>query len=205
MIATGVARPRAQGQLITRTEIPLATAKPTVSPRKSQTRNVITEIVITAGTKIPETLSATFAMGAFVAAAPSTIFIIWERVVSSPTLVASHFMNPLWFIVAAETEEPIVLSTGTLSPVRADSLTAVSPSRIIPSTGMLSPGRTTKISPLRTSSIPTEISSPSRITDAVLGARFIRERRASVVFPFERASSIFPTVMSARIIAADSK
>ena len=108
---------------------------------------VITAIVITAGTNTPETRSAIFAIGALVAAASLTIFMIWERVVSSPTLVASHLINPDWFTVAAETMSPASLSTGILSPVSADSLTAVVPSRITPSTGIFSPGRTTKMSP----------------------------------------------------------
>ena len=70
---------------------------------------------------------------------------------------------------------------------------------------MLSPGRTTKMSPVRTSSIPTSTSFPSRIRTAVFGASFIRLRSASVVLPLDMASSIFPTVISAGIIAADSK
>ncbi len=73
IIATGVARPNAHGQLITRTEIPRASANPTVSPAKSQTAMVITEIAITAGTKTPDTRSATLAIGALVAAASLTI------------------------------------------------------------------------------------------------------------------------------------
>lgn len=43
------------------------------------------------------------------------------------------------------------------------------------------------------------------IAAAVFGASFISPFNASVVFPFDLASSIFPTVISARIIAADSK
>ena len=79
---------------MTRTEMPLARAKPKVSPASSQPRVVTMAMVITAGTKTPETRSATFAMGALVAAASLTIWIIWERVVSSPTRVASQRMNP---------------------------------------------------------------------------------------------------------------
>ena len=94
IIATGVARPRAQGQLITSTEMPLARAKPTVCPAKSQPSVVITAMVITAGTKMPDTLSATFAMGALVAAASLTIWIIWDNVVSSPTRVAWQRIKP---------------------------------------------------------------------------------------------------------------
>ena len=73
MIATGVARPNAHGQLITNTEIPLANAKPKSTPTKSHTITVTIAIEITAGTKTPDTLSATFAIGAFVAAASLTI------------------------------------------------------------------------------------------------------------------------------------
>ena len=40
---------------------------------------VITAMLITAGTKMPDTLSATFAMGALVAAASLTIWIIWDK------------------------------------------------------------------------------------------------------------------------------
>ena len=75
-MATGVARPRAQGQEITSTEMPLARAKPTVCPRRSQTRVVATAMEMTAGTKTPETLSAILAMGALVAAASLTIWMI---------------------------------------------------------------------------------------------------------------------------------
>ena len=94
IIATGVASPRAHGQLITNTDIPLARAKPIPSPKSSHTIIVTAAINITAGTNMPDTLSATFAIGAFVAAASLTIFMIWESVVSSPTLVASHLINP---------------------------------------------------------------------------------------------------------------
>ena len=160
---------------------------------------VITAMVITVGTKTPDTLSAIFAIGALVAAASDTILMIWESV------VASQRKNPDWFVVAALTEEPFCLSTGILSPVSAASLTALLPSMTIPSTGMFSPGRTTKISPCRTSAIDTVTSCPSRTTVAVFGASRIRLFKASVVLPFAWDSSIFPTVMSVRIIAADSK
>ncbi len=205
IIATGVARPNAQGQLITNTEIPLASAKPIDCPATSHPNIVTNAMAITAGTNTPDTLSATFAMGAFVAAASLTILIICESVVSSPTLVALHLINPDWFTVAADTLSPVCLSTGMLSPVSAASLTALMPSSTMPSTGIPSPGLTTKISPVITSSIATSVSLPSRTSVAVLGDIFIRLLSASVVFPLERASNIFPTVISAKIIAADSK
>ena len=160
---------------------------------------------MTAGTNTPETLSATFAIGAFVAAASLTIRMICESVVSSPTLVARHFTKPDWLIVAAETVLPASLSTGMLSPVRAASFTAQVPSVTTPSTGMLSPDLTTKISPISTSAIGTFISAPFRSTVAVFGARRIRPFSVSVVLPLDLASSIFPTEISTSIMAADSK
>ena len=205
IIATGVASPSAHGQLITSTEMPLASAKPTVSPAISHAIIVTIAIVITAGTNTPDTLSAIFAIGAFVAAASETICIICESVVSSPTLVARHFIKPDWFTVAALTASFGCLSTGMLSPVSADSLTAVVPSIISPSTGIFSPGLTTKISPFFTASTEISCSTPSLTTVAVFGASCIRLFKASVVLPFECASSIFPTVISAKIMAADSK
>ena len=205
MMATGVANPRAQGQEITSTEIPRARAKPTSYPSSSQTRVTTTAMEITAGTKMPETLSATLAMGALVAAASLTIWMIWERVVSSPTRVARQVRKPDWFRVAAETGSPAPLSTGMLSPVRADSFTALVPSTTTPSTGMVSPGRTTKRASFSTWSMGTVTSFPSRRRVAVLGASCMRPLRASVVFPLEWASRSFPTVIRVRIMAADSK
>ena len=73
MIATGVARPNAHGQLITSTEIPRAKAKPKSAPARSHAIMVTAAMVITAGTNTPDTLSATFAIGALVAAASLTI------------------------------------------------------------------------------------------------------------------------------------
>ena len=108
-------------------------------------------------------------------------------------------------MVAALTLSPSALSTGMLSPVRALSFTALLPSSTMPSTGTFSPGRTTKMSPFCTCSMGTVTSVPSRSRLAVLGASFIRLLRASVVLPLERASSILPTVMRVRIMAADSK
>ena len=88
MIATGVARPKAHGQEITSTEIALASANAHVSPAISHPIIVINAVMMTKGTKYPDTVSAIRAIGAFVAAASLTILIIWESVVSSPILVA---------------------------------------------------------------------------------------------------------------------
>ena len=65
IIATGVARPRAHGQLITKTDILLAMANPKSFPAIIHTNKVMRAIINTIGTKIPDTLSAIFAIGAF--------------------------------------------------------------------------------------------------------------------------------------------
>ncbi|OQC73796.1 MAG: hypothetical protein BWX45_00287 [Deltaproteobacteria bacterium ADurb.Bin002] len=154
---------------------------------------------------MPDTLSASLATGAFVAAAFSTMVIIWLSVVSLPTFVAVHVRKPFWLSVAALTSLPADLSTGRLSPVSADSFTALVPLITFPSTGIRSPGRTINVSPVRTCSAGIVSSFPSRMTCAVSGARSMRLLIAFVVFPLLYASSVFPTVISVRIIAADSK
>ena len=96
-------------------------------------------------------------------------------------------------------------STGMLSPVMAASSTLVVPSVTTPSTGMLWPGFTAMISPACTCSTGTVCSSPPRTTVAVLGARPISFSMASLVFPLLLASRYLPSVISAKIMAADSK
>ena len=85
MIATGVARPSAHGQEITRTEIARVSANEGVSPASSQMTAVTSAIHMTTGTKTPATLSASLAIGALDAPASSTRRMIWLSVVSSPT------------------------------------------------------------------------------------------------------------------------
>lgn len=64
MMATGVARPRAQGQLMTSTLMPRASANVKVWPSSSQMTNVAAAMQMTVGTKMPETRSAVLASGA---------------------------------------------------------------------------------------------------------------------------------------------
>ena len=205
IMATGVASPSAHGQLITSTDMPRASAYPNVCPTSSQTIMVTAAMPITVGTNTPATLSAVLAMGAFVAAASLTMRMICESAVSSPTPVARQRRKPDWLIVPALTLSFSALSTGRLSPVSADSFTALAPESTTPSTGMLSPGRTRKMSPRTTSSAGTTTSSPFRSSRAVFGESCMSERSASVVLPLECASSVLPTVMSVNIVAADSK
>ena len=94
IIATGVASPRAHGQEITSTVTARSIANAAVSPAMSHTAAVTTAIPITTGTNTPDTLSAIFAIGAFVAAASLTICIILDSEVSFPTRVARHLIYP---------------------------------------------------------------------------------------------------------------
>ena len=94
MMATGVASPRAHGQLMTSTLTARARAKLAVSPRSSQKAPVARAKTMTTGTNTPDTLSASFEISAFEAAAFCTISMICCSVVSSPTRRASQVKAP---------------------------------------------------------------------------------------------------------------
>ena len=85
VIATGVASPSAQGQEITSTQIPFEKAVTKSLEIMNHTANVIIAMTIITGTKMPEILSASLAIGALVAPASLVILTIFIRVDSSPT------------------------------------------------------------------------------------------------------------------------
>ena len=107
--------------------------------------------------------------------------------------------------MAPQTSPSGSLATGRLSPVSMDSSTAELPSTTTPSTGIFSPGRTSTRSPTITCSRGTSISTPSRRTRALGGARAKRRRMASEARPRVRASSQRPSRMKVMIIRAVSK
>ena len=76
MMAVGVASPRAHGQLMTRTEIPIERANSNVEPSNSQIMAAIKAMPITIGTKTPLTRSAKLAIGALELVASSTSLTI---------------------------------------------------------------------------------------------------------------------------------
>ena len=205
MIAIGVARPRAHGHDITSTEIIRFNANSKSLLIIYQPTKVINDIIITAGTKTAEILSASFAIGALVSFASFTRLMIWERVVSSPTLVALNLKEPCLLIVAEITSSPIVLVTGIDSPVIAASSTREDPSIISPSTGILSPGLITIMSPFSISVESISTSLLFLITLALSGAKSIRFFNEALVSPLLLASKYFPSVINVRIIAEDSK
>ena len=206
MMATGVARPSAHGQLMTTTATPAVSASLTVPPAMSQTMNVTAAMPSTTGTNTPATLSARRAMGAFVAFASSTSWMILASAVSAPTRVARKVNEPVRFTVAAFTVSPGSFSTGMDSPVSALSSTAEEPSSTTPSTGMDSPGRTTTVSPSWMASTGTVSSVPSAVRRwAVLGARSMSFSMAPPVLDLLRVSRYLPTVTSVRMVPALSR
>lgn len=76
MMAVGVARPKAQGQEMTSTEMPMERAKENGSPTSSHTIMARTAIEITMGTNTPLTRSASLEIGALEELASSTKRII---------------------------------------------------------------------------------------------------------------------------------
>ena len=206
MMATGVASPSAQGQEMTSTAIAEETANSAPAPAISHTASVTSAIPMTMGTNTPATLSASWAIGALLALASSISRTIWDRVVSSPTLSALHFKKPALLTVAETTFAPGCFSTGILSPVIAASSTLEFPSSTVPSTGIRLPGLTRNTSPARSASVGISSSLPSAVRRiAVFGDRSMSFVIASLVFPLERLSRYFPTVISVNIIPADSK
>ena len=190
---------------MTRTEIIIVREKIHVSPpTKYHTPPATKAKVIMIGTNTPDILSANFAIGALELWASSTSFIIWDKVVSSPTLVTFILKTPVLFRLAPTTLLSTLFSTGRLSPVNIDSSTDEYPSITTPSKGIFSPGRTNNTSPTTISSTFTTDSTPSLIMFAVFGARFISLLIASVVRPFDTASKYLPKVIKVSITAADS-
>ena len=183
IMATGVARPKAHGQLMTSTDIACVREVAKFFVTAIHTIKVTIATQMTLGTNIPDTLSAVFAIGAFEADASCTSLTMRPSVESPPTEVAFAVIKPLTFVVPEITLSPTDLSTGILSPVTADSLTEPLPDNITPSAGKFSPGRTTNASPVERFESGISFSSPSLITLAVSGARFINPFIADVVFP----------------------
>ena len=205
MIAVGVASPSAHGQAMMSTATALRTAAPTSPPNSAHPAKTTMATRITAGTKTPDTRSASFWMGAFVAWASSTRRMIWLRAVLGPTNSTSTSSRPCWLTVAAKTRDPGSLSTGMLSPVSIDSSTFERPDVTVPSAGIFSPGSTTTVSPGASSSGSTRTSIPPRTTRACFAPSSASLAIASLALPLALASKYLPSRISVMIIAALSK
>ena len=154
--------------------MPLASAYAKSFPRNSQTRRVTSEMLITTGTNTPETLSATFAIGAFVACriADHLDDLGQGSVLTHAGSLAAEEAR----LIGGSGADPVACGLVHRDALagQALSFTALTPSSTTPSTGMFSPGRTTKMSPFCTSAMETVTSAPFRTSVAVLGASFIR-------------------------------
>ena len=92
-------------------------------------------------------------------------------VVSCAALVVAISSAPSPLIVPANTSDPSVIVTGTLSPVIGAWFTSLAPATTRPSSGILSPGRTMTCVPTGTSATGSSRSAPSGyFTRAIGGA-----------------------------------
>src|SRR6266566_5513482 len=123
---SGVARPSAHGHAMISTAIAETSARVNAGagPRVNHTAKVTIAIAMTAGTKYPETASATRWIGALDACACRTILMICASRLSAPTFDARTRSDPVVLIVAPITGSPARLVTGIGSPVTIDSSTA---------------------------------------------------------------------------------
>ena len=128
MIAVGVARPSASGQVITTTVMANSIASANVRPASSQAGSVTAPPISATSTSQNAARSASRCPGALEFCASWTSLTIWARAVSAPTLVARTRSVPFLLMVAPVTGGPGRLSTGRLSPVTTDSSTSLWPS-----------------------------------------------------------------------------
>ena len=93
-MARGLAKPKLQGQATTNmvTNVEIAILKS--CPKHKYTKNVIIAIIITVGTKYPETVSAILAIGTFVLLASTTNLTISDIVDSFPIFSALYSKYP---------------------------------------------------------------------------------------------------------------
>ena len=145
-MAAGVASPKAQGQLITKTD----KAKFKLSSRFLETNiqiiKVSRAIPITEKTKYLEIVSANLSIGIFSLLAFLVRLIILDKTVVLSLLFTCTFIVPLVLIVPPITSSPTFFKTGKDSPVIIDSSREEEPFMIIPSLGTDSPGLITTIS-----------------------------------------------------------
>ncbi len=207
MIDSGVARPSAHGQAMISTAIADTSARVSAGagPAVNHTVNVTIATAMTAGTKNPDTASASRWIGALDACARCTILMIWASMVSAPTLSARTRSDPVVLIVAPTTVSPARLLTGIGSPVTIDSSTADDPDRTTASTGIFSPGRITTSSPTTTSATGISASAPPRTTRAVRACKPRSSRMACPVPALARVSTSRPSRISVKITPVVSK
>ncbi len=207
MMDTGVARPSAQGHAMISTATALMS--PWLSrgslPQSAQMRKVRSAAIMTAGTKMPETRSAVFWIGALLCWAFFTRSMIWDKSMSEPTFSARMMKVPCWFRVPPVTGSWGFFPTGMGSPLIMDSSMSLDPSSIVPSTGTFDPGCTRRVSPCCTACKGMVWSPPGSMRRAVLGVWSMSARSAWPVFVWARVSRTCPSRIRVMMTAADSK
>ena len=123
------------------------------------------------------------------ACSASTIATIRASELSCAVEVTSTSSTPVPLIDPANTSSPGPASTGTDSPVIAETSSAVRPVATRPSVASRSPGRTSIVSPTRSSHGATTSSSPPRSTVACSGTSDSSARRPRRVRASEYSSS----------------
>ncbi len=188
----------------TATAAPTADAAP--APAASHATRVAAASAMTTGTKTAETRSASRCTGALPDCASATSRAICDSAVSAPTRVARTSRRPPALMVAPVTASPGPTSTGTLSPVSSDALTADEPASTTPSVAIRSPGRTRKRSPGRSSEAGTRTSRPSSSSsDASLAPSSRSAASAAPARRLARASSQRPARRAVVTTAATSR
>jgi len=95
MIAVGVARPNASGQVITTTVMASSIAVASDRPASSHASRVAAPPISATSTSQNAARSASRWPGALEFCASCTSFTIWARAVSAPTLAAPHPQRPV--------------------------------------------------------------------------------------------------------------
>nr|KEP24375.1 hypothetical protein DA06_16070 [Georgenia sp. SUBG003] len=184
---SGIARPRAWGQAMTRTVITRIHACSGV-PKSNHATSARAAAPSANQNSQPAALSASRCARLEEACASATSRWMPARAVSSPTAEMRTRRALSVATVPATTWSPTSRRTGLDSPVIIDSSTSAPPSTISPSAGMRPPGRTTTTSPSCRSAGATLVTRSPSTRSASSGRRAARESSAEDVCASERIS-----------------
>ena len=193
------------GMEITRAPGHAITSKVSASSTFWVMRPTANAAIMTPGVYHLEKRSKNVCVFALSSCASSTRWMIFAKVDSDPTAVASTRSTPLRSQVPAKTSAPSDFSAGTDSPVMLASSTPANPDITRPSTGICSPLRTRTFSPgisSQTSTVSVEPSSCSFV--AVSGAESTKSLKALRVRFIVAFSKALPKAKR-NVTAADSQ
>ena len=191
---SGIARPRAWGQAMTRTVMVRTTASSGI-PSSVHTVAVIAAAISANQNSHPAARSARRCAREVEFCASATSRWMPASAVSSPTAVICTRSPESVATVPATTWSPVPRRTGRDSPVIIASSMLAEPCTMRPSAGTRPPGRTTTTSPtLRSAGATVTVLSPST-RSASSGSSAASESSAEVVWARERISSQCPSSM----------